>query len=59
MIGVDDVVLGRVSDPLLTTVGYDADEVARVLAWQVRRAVGDDVGSGPRAAYRVVERGSS
>lgn len=60
LVGVDDTALGRAAFPRLTTIGYDADAIARMLTSRVLSTVGEDVPELPAPPrFEVIQGGTS
>jgi DNA-binding LacI/PurR family transcriptional regulator len=60
LIGVDNTALGRAAFPRLTTIGYDTDEIARMLTHRVLSTVGVSVPSPPAPPrFEIIQGGTS
>ena len=60
LVGVDNSALGRAAFPRLTTIGYDADEIARMLTHRVLSTVGVNVPSPPASPrFEIIQGGTS
>jgi DNA-binding LacI/PurR family transcriptional regulator len=60
LIGVDNTALGRAAFPRLTTIGYDTDEIARMLTHRVLSTVGVSVPSPPAPPrLEIIQGGTS
>jgi DNA-binding LacI/PurR family transcriptional regulator len=60
LVGVDDSALGRATFPRLTTIGYVAAAIARLLTSQVLSTVGVDAWEPPASPlFHVIQGGTS
>ena len=60
LIGVDNSALGRAAFPRLTTIGYDANAIARMLTSQVLSTVGVNVPAPPASPhFDIIQGGTS
>jgi DNA-binding LacI/PurR family transcriptional regulator len=60
LVGVDDSALGRAAFPRLTTIGYDASAIARMLTSQVLSTVGVNVSEPPASPlFDIIQGGTS
>ena len=60
LIGVDNTALGRAAFPRLTTIGYDTDEIARMLTHRVLSTVGVNVPAPPASPrFEIIQGGTT
>ena len=60
LVGVDNSALGRAAFPRLTTIGYDATAIARMLTSQVLSTVGVNVPEPPASPlFEIIQGGTS
>ncbi len=60
LVGVDNSALGRAAFPRLTTIGYDAGDIARMLTHRVLSTVGVNVPAPPASPrFEIIQGGTS
>ena len=60
LVGVDNTALGRAAFPRLSTIGYEADAIARMLTHRVLSTVGMAVPAPPASPrYEIIQGGTS